>query len=284
MLATKTKYGEAKWLRGVDSSSSNCAGKRTGPHTGFSAEEIPAATSPSGPINNRNKNTINSSYILSNDKQLGGYKMIRWILLIITIIITVIAFLSFTIFKDKIKSSFYIGEMERDARINRMNIDKIILKLNINKGDSIADIGAGSGLFSRKLSDIVSSSGKIFSVDINKEILKHLEKVNLEKNIDNIKTIIATEDDPKLPEPVDLIFICDTLHYINDQEQYVKKLSKYLKSNGRIAIVSFYQSWPPMSNKFHEKELTIWMQKAGLRKIYYDDKFIQDEYLAIYRK
>lgn len=210
--------------------------------------------------------------------------MIRWILLIIAIIIAVAAILSFTIFKDKIKSSFYICEMERDARINRMNIDKIILKLNIKKGDIIADIGAGSGLYSRKFSAIVSSSGKIFSVDINKELLKHIEKVNLENNINNIKTVIATEDDSQIPEPVDLIFICDTLHYIYNQEQYVIKLSKHLKSNGRIAIVSFYQSWPPMSNNFHEKELTIWMQKAGLKKIYYDDTFIQDEYLAIYQK
>ena len=210
--------------------------------------------------------------------------MFRWIVLTIVLIILIITILSFTVFKAKIKTIFYIEHMERDERINRMNINIILSKLDIQPGDIIADIGAGSGLFSRKFSSIVSSTGKVYSVDINKELLKHINKVNLKNRISNIETILATENDPKIPESVDLIFICDTLHYIEKQDIYIINISKYLKTNGRIAVISFYQNWPPMSNKFSEKELTIWMNKIGLQKVNYYDNFIQDEYLAIYKK
>lgn len=210
--------------------------------------------------------------------------MLRWIGLIVVLIIMIIAILSLTVFKEKIKSAFYIDHMERDERINRMNIDKILSKLDIQRGDCIADIGAGSGLFSRKFSSIVTSTGKVYSVDINKVLLIYIDKLNIKNNINNIKTILATEDDPKIPESVDLIFICDTLHYIEKQDAYVKTMSKYLKANGRIAVISFYQNWPPMSNEFSEKELTSWVNNIGLKRINYYDDFIQDEYLAIYKK
>ena len=210
--------------------------------------------------------------------------MYRLIALIVVSVIIVILILSLTIFKDKIKSDFYIGHMERDERTERMNIPKILSTLNIQKGDYVADIGAGSGLFSRKFSSIVTPAGKVFSIDINKELLKHIEKINMEKKITNIITITAGENDPKITEPVNFIFMCDTLHYIDKQESYVKTLSKHLRAHGRIAVISFYQNWPPMSNKFDEKKLTEWMSNAGLKLTGYHNDFIQDEYLAIYQK
>lgn len=210
--------------------------------------------------------------------------MVKIISITIGIGITIVIILSVTIFKDKIKSAFYIDHMERDERTSRMNIEKIIEKLNIKSGSYIADVGAGSGLFARKFSPLVGSQGKIFAVDINSELLKHIDLVNKENNIQNIITIQASENNPNLPEAVDLLFICDTLHYINNQEQYVKTLAHDVKPGGRIAVVSFLKRWPPMSNKFGIEELTLWMNNAGMQKVSYYDDFIQDEYLAIFTK
>ena len=209
--------------------------------------------------------------------------MLRFIFVIVIIIFIVIV-LSLTVFKNKIKAVFYIEHMERDERIDRMNIDEILSKLDIHDGNLIADIGAGSGLFSRKFSSLVTPTGHVYAIDINKELLKHIDQDIIDSKLSNIKTILALEDDPQIPESVDLIFICDTLHYIEEQENYVVKMSNYLKTNGRIAVISFYRNWPPMSNKFDSKELTIWMSKAGLEQVSYYDNFIQDEYLAIYQK
>ncbi|MBP7737661.1 MAG: class I SAM-dependent methyltransferase [Spirochaetes bacterium] len=208
----------------------------------------------------------------------------RIIAIISASVIAAAVILSLTVFKEKIKSAFYIGHMESDNRIRQMNIDRIMDRLNIRRGDRVADIGAGSGLFSRKLSSLVSSGGKVYSVDINKELLMHIDEVNEKENIKNIQTVLAGEDDPGIPGPVDLVFICDTFHYMDNQERYIGKLVDYLDKNGRIAIVSFIRTWPPMSNKFTDKDLTAWMEKAGMQLAGYHDDIIQDQYLAIYRK
>ncbi len=208
----------------------------------------------------------------------------RIIAIISASVIAAAVILSLTVFKEKIKSAFYIGHMESDNRIRQMNIDRIMDRLNIRRGDRVADIGAGSGLFSRKLSSLVSSGGKVYSVEINKELLMHIDEVNEKENIKNIQTVLAGEDDPGIPGPVDLVFICDTFHYMDNQERYIGKLVDYLDKNGRIAIVSFIRTWPPMSNKFTDKDLTAWMEKAGMQLAGYHDDIIQDQYLAIYRK
>lgn len=210
--------------------------------------------------------------------------MIRMVFIIIGAVVAVAAIASITVFKEKIKSAFYIGHMESDNRIKQMKVDQIIARLNINKGDRVADIGAGSGLFSRKLSAAVSPEGMVFSVDVNRELLRHIDGENAALNIGNIKTVAAREDDPMIPEPVNLIFICDTLHYIDRQEQYVKKMAGYLHAGGTIAVVSFQKTWPPLSNKFTDKDCTAWMEKAGLTLIHYYDDIIQDQYLALYKK
>lgn len=208
----------------------------------------------------------------------------RIIAIILASAIAVAAILSLTVFREKIKSVFYVGHMESDNRIGQMNIDRLMARLNVKRGDRIADIGAGSGLFSRRFSSLVSSEGRVYAVDINKELLKHIDEVNEKEKITNIQTVLAGEDDPAIPGPVDLIFICDTFHYIDGQQRYIGKLVDYLDKNGGIAIVSFIRTWPPMSNKFTDKDLTAWMEKAGMRFVGYHDDIIRDQYLAIYRK
>jgi len=211
------------------------------------------------------------------------YKMKKWMILIILSLTAIAIILSLTVFKDFMKAKMYIVHMESDDRIENMKIDKIINTLEIKPGDSIADIGAGSGLFSRKFASIVTNSGKVFAVDINKDLLKHIDKVNKGIGIKNIITISASENDPKLPEKVNLIFICDTLHYVSEQEKYIKTISKYLNTDGRIAVISFKDDWPPMANKFYESDLTNWMNNCGLRLIN-TEYFIEDQYFVIYQK
>lgn len=199
-----------------------------------------------------------------------------------TFLFTAVILLSLTSCVDWIKAVFYIDHMERDERTSGMHISRIIEKLDLKPGLKVADIGAGSGLFSRKIAKRVAH-GIVYAVDINKELLQHIDKTSRRGSITNIKTVLAEENDPNIPEPVDLIFICDTLHYIDHQEQYVKKMSSYLKRGGRIAVVDFRKNWPPLSIKFTEDDLTGWMRSAGLQLISSYD-FIEDEFFMVFKK
>jgi cyclopropane fatty-acyl-phospholipid synthase-like methyltransferase len=190
--------------------------------------------------------------------------------------------LSLTSCAEWIKAVFYIDHMERDERISGMHINQIIETLNLKPGLKIADIGAGSGLFSREMAKRVDH-GMVYAVDINKKLLKHIDQTNSRVNITNIKTVLAEENDPDIPEQVDLIFICDTLHYIDHQDQYIRTMSSYLKKGGRIAVIDFRKNWPPLSIKFTEDDLTGWMKSAGLTPINRYD-FIIDEFFMVFLK
>jgi len=205
-------------------------------------------------------------------------------LIIISILgfIIILIILSLTFFNNRIKAIFYIDHMEREERLERMYIDSIIEKLAVKPGQKIADIGAGSGLFSRKIAMKIAPHGIVYAIDINKHLLDHINKTNKKEGITNIITVLAKETDPQIPELVDLIYICDTLHYIDEQEKYIKTMSSYLKNGGKIAVVDFKINWPPLSIKFTKDDLINWMNTAGLTLIE-DYDFIEDEFLMIFK-
>ncbi|MCU0849478.1 MAG: class I SAM-dependent methyltransferase [Spirochaetes bacterium] len=196
------------------------------------------------------------------------------------VFVVLTAALSMILFKERVKAWFYLDHMEREERLGRMETERMIEELHIVPGMTVADIGAGSGLFTRRIAQRVTPGGIVYAVDINSVLLRHIAKTC---DPDIVQTVSAEEMDPKIPAPVDLIFICDTLHYIPDPARYVQKMSSYLKRGGRIAVVDFITNWPPAAVKFTPGELTEWMKPAGLKKSEYHD-FIKDEFLMVFIK
>jgi arsenite methyltransferase len=173
--------------------------------------------------------------------------------------------------------------METDARIGTLNIDQIINTLDIKHGDSIADIGAGSGLFTFHFSKKIGPKGIVYAADINRSLLDHIEQARDKNGIKNIITVLAAENDPKIPKQVDLIFLCDTLHYIDHQENYLRRVASYVKIGGQMAVIDFKKNWPPSSIKFSPEDLKKWMGRAGFDLTGSHD-FIPDEFFMIFKK
>jgi ubiquinone/menaquinone biosynthesis C-methylase UbiE len=181
-----------------------------------------------------------------------------------------------------IKARFYIDHMENPGRLERMQVERVVETLKLVPGSVIADIGAGSGLFTRTLAKAVAP-GVVYAVDINPNLLAHIEKSAKEAGLANIKTVLATEGDPRLPEALDVIFICDTLHLIEGPERYLRELHEYVRPGGRVAIISFIQNWPPVGNQFSADQLERWMKQAGFALAERHD-FITDQYLMIFER
>jgi ubiquinone/menaquinone biosynthesis C-methylase UbiE len=178
---------------------------------------------------------------------------------------------------------FYVEHMEEDERVAGLHVGEILDSLALQPGMRVADVGAGSGLFSFEIAKHVLPDGIVFAVDINGKLLEHIEAKAHENNAGNVRTVLAVEDDPRIPQTVDLIFICDTLHYIDGQPGYIKTLSRYVKPNGRIAVVDFKENWPPQSVRFSEEQIVRWMRDAGLESAG-DYRFIKDEFFKIFKK
>jgi arsenite methyltransferase len=178
----------------------------------------------------------------------------------------------------------YIKLLESERRIESLQVDKVVAALKIKPDDSVCDLGAGSGLFTRPLARKAGGKGVVYAVDIDSEMLKHVERTAQEQKLTNIKPIQASETDPKLPEPVNLITIIDTLHHIGNQAEYLKGLKKYLKPGGRVAVIDFSRDWPAGHEKmaYTVGDLDGWMTAAGFKRVE-QYEFLDNNFFVVYQ-
>lgn len=117
---------------------------------------------------------------------------------------------------------------------------EVIEKLVITPGARVADIGAGGGYFTWYLAEAVGTEGVVYAVEIDETGLEIIRKEKQTRGLTRVIPILAEPDDPKLPEPVDLAFSCDTYHHMKDRVAYFKSLARYLKADGRVAVLDFH--------------------------------------------
>ena len=134
----------------------------------------------------------------------------------------------------------YIQHLEDPSRAAWQKPEEVVRALNLKSGEKIADIGAGSGYFTLPFAREVGPAGKVYAVDIDREMLAYIEQRAKQENLQNIRTILAGAHDPELPPAsVDLIFICATLHHITDRAKYYPLLAKALRPGGRVVNIDF---------------------------------------------
>ena len=177
----------------------------------------------------------------------------------------------------------YAKFLEGAERVARMQVPRVVQALGITSGMKVADIGSGSGLFTRPLAKS-SAPGIVYAVDIDRALLEIVARSAKDAGLANIATVLAATDDPKLPEAVDLIFICDALHHIANQGAYLKELHKYLRPGGRVAVIDFGDKWPEghESMKYTVAQFEGWMKDAGYSRVASYD-WLDNSYFVIYR-
>jgi ubiquinone/menaquinone biosynthesis C-methylase UbiE len=172
------------------------------------------------------------------------------------------------------KAEEWVATLEGPQRIATQKIDAVLSKLALKPGMVVADIGAGSGLFARPLAKAVAPSGKVYAVDIQQDLLDHINQRDKEEHITNIQTVLGEYDDPKLPaRNVDLAFINDVLHHIQHRAAYLKALGTYPKPDGRIAIIEMDKNDPKTPHRNQpellvaREEILKWMSDAGFKLV-----------------
>lgn len=139
---------------------------------------------------------------------------------------------------------------------------KVVESLQIRPGVLVADLGAGGGYFTFKLAGAVGPAGKVYAVDVDREMTDLIAARAKKENSTNVETIVANPDDPLLPATgVDLIFTVNTYHHIDNRVAYFANLRKYLRPGGRIAVIDF--------------DRRAWLE--GLMRHYVPKEFIKRE-------
>jgi ubiquinone/menaquinone biosynthesis C-methylase UbiE len=184
----------------------------------------------------------------------------------------------------------WIPTLENPNRVAGQKVDEVLAKLQLKPGMVVADIGAGSGVFTRPLAQVVTPGGTVYAVDIQQDLLDYINQRDREAHIQNVKTVLGEFNDPKLPEhDVDLAFINDVLHHIENRAMYLRSLARYMKPSGRIVIIEMNKDDP---NTPHRKqpELLIgkeqidgWLSDAGFKQIQeFPDVFPATKWFLVY--
>ena len=130
--------------------------------------------------------------------------------------------------------------LDRPEREMEEQPAKLLPLLKLKEGDAVADIGAGSGFYTFRLSPLVGDKGKIYAVDIQKEMLDIIRQRAKAKQITNVEPIMGKISDPKLPDAaVDLILMVDVYHEFSHPYEMTEAMVKSLKLGGRIVFVEF---------------------------------------------
>ena len=142
--------------------------------------------------------------------------------------------------KGDLDISQWLGRFEVESREVYAARNEIIAAMNIPTGGRIADVGAGTGFFSRLFTDAVGERGWVFAVDIAPRFVQHINSLASKNELANMSVVLCRQDSITLPpESVDMVFICDTYHHFEYPDQTLVSIHRALKPDGTLFVIDF---------------------------------------------
>lgn len=143
--------------------------------------------------------------------------------------------------------------LERPEREDEERPSLLIEHLKLKPTDTVADIGCGTGYFSLRMAKL-TPQGKVLGVDIQPEMLDLLKKNAADKKAPNVRPVLGTTDDPKLPaDAVDLVLLVDAYHEFDQPYEMMRHVADSLTPTGRVALVEYRAEDPDVPIKPHHK-------------------------------
>ena len=134
----------------------------------------------------------------------------------------------------------YVKRFEIESREVFVNRERILAACGIEKGDTVADVGAGTGLFTRMFSMEVGNEGWVYAVDIAPRFIEHINAEAAKHKLDNITGVLCAENSINLPtESADVIFVCDTYHHFEYPRSTLASIRRALKDDGHLIVIDF---------------------------------------------
>lgn len=160
--------------------------------------------------------------------------------------------------------------LDRPEREREEEPDKLINLLPLKPGNTVADIGAGTGYMSWRMAKKVSPGGKILAVDIQQEMLDMLGDRMKGRQITNVVPVLGSISDPRLPQnSVDLVLMVDVYHEFSEPWEMMQGIIQGLKPGGRVAFVEYRAEDPSVPIKPLHKMSVAQVKKeaeaAGLK-------------------
>jgi 2-polyprenyl-3-methyl-5-hydroxy-6-metoxy-1,4-benzoquinol methylase len=161
----------------------------------------------------------------------------------------------------------YIAFLERPDRAAWQKPDEVIAALDLKGGETVVDLGAGSGYFSFRLARQLPH-GEVVAADTEPEMIRHVHHKAQTSGVRNVRPVLIRPDEPEIPKTADLVLICDVLHHVQDWAGWLSRVVMQMKAGARLALIEFKEGklpeGPPESVKIPRAQLLRLAGAAGL--------------------
>ncbi|MCG6924737.1 MAG: class I SAM-dependent methyltransferase [Acidobacteria bacterium] len=183
-------------------------------------------------------------------------------------------------------SAAYMAALDDPARDEYQKPDEVVRTLALREGETVADIGSGTGYFTLRLARAVGESGRVYAVDVSPDMVRHLNRRLRDEGVRNVVTVLCEPDDPLLPDAsVDRFVIVDVWHHIEGHPAYLEKLKRMLRPGGQVVHIDFQKRdtpvGPPTSEKIARSDLVEEMEAAGFR-LSAEHDFLPYQYFLVF--
>jgi predicted methyltransferase len=168
---------------------------------------------------------------------------------------------------------------------------EIVKTLELKPGETVADIGAGTGLFTRLMAKEVGPEGKVVAVEISQKFLDHIQATSREAKLENLATVLGTDESVNLePNSIDVAFVCDTYHHFEFPQKTLASIHKALKPEGRLIVTDFRREegksrdWILNHVRAGQEVVEQEIAEAGFEKTGAVDDLLEENYLVFFRK
>ena len=140
--------------------------------------------------------------------------------------------------------------LERPERSKEERPDLVLQALDLKPGMTVADIGAGTGYYARRIAERVGPAGTVYALDVQPQMLQRLERQLRQSRTPNVKPVLATPTDLRLPDGIlDLAVMVDVYHELEYPHESLANIVRALKPGGRVAFVEYRANDPAVPIK-----------------------------------
>jgi len=141
--------------------------------------------------------------------------------------------------KARLFSALDLGLLEAPDREQWQKPNLIMDELRIAEGSVVADLGAGGGWFTIRLARRVGPNGLVYAEDIQPQMIDATRRRAQHERLTNVRTVLGTPSDPRLPRKIDAVLIVDAYHEIEDPVVLLKNVLRSLNPQGRVGVVGY---------------------------------------------
>jgi predicted methyltransferase len=183
------------------------------------------------------------------------------------------------------------GRFEKEGRDAFDHRHQIVAACKLRPGMAVADIGAGTGLFTRLFSKEVGPQGKVYAVDIAEAFVRHIENAARKENVTNVEGVVCTADSVELPaESIELAYICDTYHHFEFPEKTMRSIHRALKPGGQVVLVDYHRipgkssEWALGHIRAGQEVFVREIESCGFRKVEEQPELLKESYFVRFVK